>query len=471
MNMNQQDITEKLNNLKSVAPWSVGKENYERIADEYFVKKCPKSKSIFSESCRYLPESKDFFKFSAPFSLCFSSAKDGIMLDMDDNEYIDFYNGEGCSVLGVGNTLVKEKISSVMKDCGSILGATNKYDLLLLKAVNRHMPSIDVFKTCSSSKETYDLAFSLAKSYTKKTKILKIGTDNFSVYSRISDYPEKGDIVFLPTDSEKIEEALKLNKCFEGTACIIMEPYGIGGGLRPYSKDFVLEVRQLAKKYGALFILDESSTAFRNSLDSAVGDIFSDYDINIKESRDFYPDLVIFGNSLSLGDTQFSALGGKQEVFNVKKTIPTAPVSLLSTVTAYMIIEELTDDIFEKTVALSESFALGLEKITKKYDLPFAIYRQGTVVHIDYTGVVASDFLSSSRIKTALINKINSSRNKNRLTHLRYTESALTSFGVLSVDGMTFYMTSSFTEERVEKTLKKFETVFKMMTESKSYRK
>ncbi|MBQ2409136.1 MAG: hypothetical protein II309_06845 [Bacilli bacterium] len=93
-------IYAKLAKLTSQPIYSVSDEELKRVL-EHFETKCAKSKEITTEAKKYIPGGVQHnLAFNYPFPICVTKAEGAYLYDMDGNQYIDFLQAGGPTILG-----------------------------------------------------------------------------------------------------------------------------------------------------------------------------------------------------------------------------------------------------------------------------------------------------------------------------------------------------------------------------------
>ncbi len=472
-NLSPSDHARLTSHIHALNPHSIGKDNYERVVDEYFIKKCPKSKALHSESRRYIPGGTDHRCFSKPFPLYFAQSDGARLVDVDGNVYIDFFNAGGASVLGVGTQESRARLVSVTDEVGAMDALSNEYEIALAKEINRSMPYIEELALMPSREDSFRTAIDMATSVTENKRIVIISSPllsvkgDFSVRDRLEPATD-----YVASDLKEIESVLKRNCLLGGTAAVIVEPLGIGSGTIPTESDFFPRLAVLARKYRAAIIADESVSAYRVAFGGVCGEILSDYDFLTARGRNMYPDLVILGESLSTGYAPFFAVGGKKDFMQSIRLDSDRQDSFLSSIMAYNSIKSIeSSSAISVASTLGDKLTEGLEKLIKKYDLPFLVYNIGSIVHLDTEGLSAYSYRKRNPIEKIYDRILGTKRKKlNRIDHSVYMHAAFTAAGVITVGGSTMYFTAAHSQSDVDKALKAFDRVFKLVIDTGSYK-
>jgi len=259
----------------------------------YFETHCAGSKALTDEAKKYIPGGVQHnLAFNHPFPLAIAGAQGPYVWDVDGNRYIDFLQAGGPTVLGSNYAPVQEKIIELLKECGPVTGLFHEYELKLAQTINEHMPSIELFRMLGSGTEAVMAAVRAARTFTGKTKVIKIGgayhgwSDQMVFGMRI---PGVGALdahgipsgcyehtqECFPNDIEAMEALLKSNADQGGTAAVIVEPLGPESGTRPVIYEFNAHLRELCDEYEALLIFDEVVTGFRIGMGGAQASLAS----------------------------------------------------------------------------------------------------------------------------------------------------------------------------------------------------
>ena len=286
----------------------------------YFENQCKRSKELTDDAKKFIPGGVQHnLAFNYPFPIAIEKAEGAHLWDADGNQYIDFLQAGGPTMLGSNYAPVREKIFELLKTCGPVTGLFHEYELKLAQLVNRFMPAMEMFRSLGSGTESVMAAIRAARTFTKKKYVIKVG----GAYHGWSDQmvyglhvPGTGRLEakgiprganstteeFFPNSLGALKRHLMVNRLMGGTAAVIVEPLGPESGTRPVSFDFNQKVRELCDEFGTLLIFDEVVTGFRLGLGGAQGFF------GVK------PDLTVFGKCISGGYPMAGGVGGRAEV-------------------------------------------------------------------------------------------------------------------------------------------------------------
>lgn len=464
-----EDVYRRLNTLISQPLRPVKPEIMQQYLD-YFNTKCAKSKAMTDEAKKFIPGGVQHnLAFNYPFPIAIEKAYGHTLVDVDGNEYIDFLQAGGPTLLGSNYKPVREKVLELLNDCGPVTGLFHEYELKLAEEINRHMPAVEKFRMLGSGTESVMAAIRAARTYTKKRCIIKVG----GAYHGWSDQmvyglhiPGTGRLEstgipnganrltseFYPTSLAALKRQLILNVIRGGTAAVILEPVGPESGTRPVPFDYNQKVRELCDQFGALLIFDEVVTGFRLGLGGAQGYF------GVK------PDLTVFGKCITGGYPMAGGVGGREDVIMtfsagiggigdrayIGGTLSANP---LSCVAGYYAIKEM-----ERTNAAvvagkaGDRLTAGLQALIEKYDLPFVAFNQGSIVHLETTGVMLLDLRNPIRLAKEL---------KPRKHMMEEMGAAYMANGLVTLAGSRMYTSLADTDEVIDEALVRFENVFK----------
>ena len=473
-------INAQLKALTEQPIWEVNDDYYENVILKYYDEKCKKSQSIYEEAKQYIPGGVQHnLAFNKPFPVAFVKAEGAHLYDSDGNEYIDFLQAGGPTILGSNYEPIREAVIELLKTCGPVTGLLHEAELLIAKEINKHMPNVEMFRMLGSGTESGMAAIRIARIATGNKRIIKIGggyhgwSDQMVYGLKIpgsrglleshgipaKSYGRTDEV--RPNDLGMLEKMMRRNKLKGGTAAVIVEPVGPESGTRPVALDYNRGVRQLCDKYGALLIFDEVVTGFRVALSGAQGFF------------DVVPDLTVFGKIVAGGYPGAGGVGGKREYAQlmaagvatgkhrayVGGTLAANPMSALA---GYTAIKEIArTDACRKAGEAGDRLADGLKELLEKYGLPFVCYNQGSIVHLECTGAMSFDFSSFSLAKSAVGLLKNKSMMYERKDSMERMGAAYMANGLVTLAGSRLYTSLADTDEIIDEALNRFERVFR----------
>jgi glutamate-1-semialdehyde 2,1-aminomutase len=435
----------------------------------YFETRCQKSKALTDAAKRLIPGGVQHnLAFNYPFPIAVEKAEGAHLTDVDGNTYIDFLQAGGPTVLGSNYAPVREKVMEMLQHCGPVTGLFHEYELKLAEQVNRFMPSIEMFRMLGSGSEGVMAAIRAARAFTKKKYVIKVG----GAYHGWSDQmvfglhiPGTGRLEatgiprgasaltqeFFPNSLAALRRLLIFNRLRGGTAAVIVEPVGPESGTRPVPFDFNQKVRQLCDEFGALLIFDEVVTGFRLGLGGAQGFF------GVK------PDLTVFGKCISGGYPMAGGVGGRRDVIQtfaagiggtgerayIGGTLSANPLSCVAGYHALLEMERTNAPVIAGRAG--DRLTNGLQAIIAKYNLPFVAYNQGSIVHLETSGVMLLDLRHPIRLAREL---------KPRKHMMEEMGAAYMANGLVTLAGSRMYTSMADNDAIIDDALDRFDEVF-----------
>lgn len=439
----------------------------------YFDTQCKRSKELTDEAKKFIPGGVQHnLAFNYPFPIAIEKTDGAHLWDADGNQYIDFLQAGGPTVLGSNYAPVREKVFEMLKECGPVTGLFHEYELKLAQLVNRFMPAVEMFRMLGSGTEGVMAAIRAARAFTKKKYVIKVG----GAYHGWSDsmvyglhIPGTGRLEakgiprgansateeFFPNNLGALKRHLAANRLRGGTAAVIVEPLGPESGTRPVPFDFNQKVRDLCDEFGALLIFDEVVTGFRVGLGGAQGYF------GVK------PDLTVFGKCITGGYPMAGGVGGRADVIMrfaagiggvgerayIGGTLSANPLSCVAGYYSLLEMERTNAPVIAGIAG--DRLIKGLQAIIEKYDLPFVAYNQGSIVHLETAGVMLLDFRNPIRLAREL---------KPRKHMMEEMGAAYMSQGLITLAGSRMYTSMADTDEVIDDALNKFEPVLAACT-------
>ncbi|MCM1285923.1 MAG: aminotransferase class III-fold pyridoxal phosphate-dependent enzyme [Acetobacter sp.] len=472
-------VTKQLDELIKKPIYSISPDALKKYEEEYFEKKCKKSKAMITDAKEVIPGGVQHnLAFNYPFPIVITKAKGAKLYDIDGNEYYDLLQAGGATMLGSNDDVVKEKVKELLDDCGPSTGLFHEYEYKLAKKISECVPSVEMFRMLGSGTEACMVAIRVSRLATGHKNILKMGgayhgwsdqlawgirvpgTKNLQSHG-VPMFVFKHTQEFFPNDLKDLEKKLILNKFRGGTAAVFMEPVGPESGTRPLSKEFLQGAAALCKKYGALLVFDEVVTGFRIGTSGAQGYFGID------------PDLTIFGKIIAGGYPGAGGIGGHKEVMKYlgagldkaegKKihkamcggTMAATPVSCCAGY--YTICEIEKRDACYHAGRMADKLVKGLNVLIDKYNLPFVCFNQGSICHLDTVGTM--HFKVDWKHPWTIINTLKQTGIRQK--EMQHMGAAYMAEGIVTLAGSRLYLSAAYTDEMVDDLLVRFERVFK----------
>ena len=247
-----------------------------------------------------------------PYPFYVARAKGSRLIDIDGNQYTDYWCVHFSSILGHCHPKVVNAIQNQAEN-GCNFGLEYEHQVEYAEVLRNHMPSLEMLRFTSSGTEANMYAVRVARTFTKRSAIAKFegnwhgGYDalHYAVKPPLDKPPSGGltagvltDLIVLPyNDLEETRRVIRKKKL----ACIIVEPVMGAGGMVPGTQLFLKGLREICDETDILLIFDEVVTGFRLGLGGA------------QEYYRVTPDLTVLGKIIG-GGLPVGAIGGKREI-------------------------------------------------------------------------------------------------------------------------------------------------------------
>ncbi|WP_245664887.1 aminotransferase class III-fold pyridoxal phosphate-dependent enzyme [Actinoplanes subtropicus] len=469
------DVPDTMRRLKALVAQPVRGLRHDALLDvlNYFDTKCTASKEITERAKLRIPGGVQHnLAFNYPFPLAVDRAEGAHLTDRDGNVYIDFLQAGGPTILGSNYGPVNERVAEVIRESGPVTGLFHEYELKLAEIIHRYMPHIEMYRSLGSGTEAVMAAVRAARAFTGNKMVIKVG----GAYHGWSDTMVYGlrvpgsfrmnakGIPFgatgrtreaFPHDLGQLKRKLVENRLRGGTAAVVVEPLGPESGTRPVPRDFNAQVRKLCDEFGALLVFDEVVTGFRTGLGGAAGYF------GVK------PDLTVFGKAVAGGYPMAGGVGGRADIMAVFgsgldgksgahiQVGGTLSANPLSCAAGYFAIEEMARTNAPVIAGRAgDRLTRGLQRLIDKYGLPYVAYNQGSIVHLECSGVMLLDMHSPLKLLK---------ENKPRKKLMEQMGAAYAAHGIITLAGSRMYTSMADTDEVIDDALARFDQVFALV--------
>jgi glutamate-1-semialdehyde 2,1-aminomutase len=228
--------------------------------------------------------------------------------DADGNKFLDFGMALRAVTIGYGYKPVADAAMQEIYN-GNNLTRPSMVELEAAELICNLIPWVDMVKFAKNGSTVTTAAVKLSRAYTGKKMVARclqhpfFSFDDWFIGDTLMDSgipdEERGlTLNFNYNDIQSLEDLFK--KYPNQISCVILEPATTEEPI----DNFLHKVKDLCKKYNAVFILDEMITGFRWDLKGAC----NYYNIE--------PDLVTYGKGMANGFS-VAALGGKKEIMDL----------------------------------------------------------------------------------------------------------------------------------------------------------
>jgi glutamate-1-semialdehyde aminotransferase len=214
--------------------------------------------------------------------------------------------------------------------------------------------------------------------------------------------------------------------------------------------DYNAGLRKLCDEFETLLIFDEVVTGFRIGLGGA------------QEYFGVIPDLTVFGKAITGTYPMAGAVGGKKEIISlfagglggkskrvmIGGTLSANPLSCAAGY--YSLLEIERTHACEKATLAAERLTAGLQKLVDKYELPFAVYNQFSIVHFDAIGNLNLDYNTGNPAE------INAKLEERTQRH-NELGMALSAEGIITIAASRVYTSLADTDEVIDDAIIRFD--------------
>ena len=384
----------------------------------------------------------------------------GYLIDINGNKYIDYVQSWGPLIFGHCDKDTEKSVIEAVKD-GLSFGAPTIKETELATEIVELFGNIDKIRFVNSGTEAVMSAIRLARGFTKRDDIVKFEGCYHGHTDALLVQAGSGAVTFgnpssagVPSDFTKHTLLAEYNsidsvkKCFEDSkniACVIIEPIAGNMGLVPADKEFLIELKELCKKNGALLICDEVMSGFRAGL---------------KGSADFVgeiADIVTFGKVIG-GGMPVGAFGARDEIMACLSpegavyqagTLSGNPIAMSAGLT---MIKKLKANklIFNVLNDRAKKLMNGFKDIADKNNIP---------LQVDTRGTMFGFFFNENKVKNF------SDANKSNLERFAKFHNEMLKRGVYFACSQyeTGFISTATTDDMIDVTLEKAEEVFKLL--------
>jgi glutamate-1-semialdehyde 2,1-aminomutase len=363
---------------------------------------------LLDKAKRYLPGGTlGNTRFADEVAFVVRAGKGSKIFDMSGNEYIDYLLGSGPMILGHAHPTVVAAVRAYLER-GSTYFTLNEPALQLAEAICQAVPCAEKLRFCSTGSEATFFALRVARTYTKKDKILKFeggyhGSHDYALMSSSPTVPK--DFPQAVPDSAGIPRVLEdqvliapFNDLETTSAIIERHRHELGGVIvEPFQRiitprpGFLKGLREVTQRFAMPLIFDEVVTGFRLAWGGA------------QEYYGVVPDLAAFGKIIG-GGYPLAAVVGRadmMEAFNPDHEVsgdfiaqigtlngnPVAAVAGLAT------IQELRQEgTYRRLFNTGQTLRHGLAELLKQFGIPGQVVGEDPLFDVVFTDEPVNDY-------------------------------------------------------------------------------
>lgn len=341
------------------------------------------SKELYRRAVRVAPGGvMANVKFFSPYPFFAVRARGSRLVDVDNNEYIDYCLCYGAMILGHANSEIVDAVVEYLKgNHSTAYGVPTELEVILSEKITELLPSTDMIRLTNSGTEATLLALRLARAYSGKEMIAKFeghyhGWHDFAVISQSPEVAKAGPsdrprplrdsagilreivkhTIVLPFNDLDATSAL-IKKHWRRIGAVIIEP--VPRGYIVPEIDFLKGLREITKARDIPLVFDEVMTGFRLGPKGAQG-LFG-----------VEPDMTTFGKILG-GGYPIGACAGREDIMKMASpgreggvfhsgTFNASPISLVAGLKCIEILGR--QGVYENLNALGQKLRAGLAEI------------------------------------------------------------------------------------------------------------
>jgi glutamate-1-semialdehyde 2,1-aminomutase len=356
-----------------------------------FVAEHPKSAALYERAQKSLLGGVPMNwmkKWAGPFPVFVQSAKGAHFMDVDGREYIDLCLGDTGAMTGHSPDVVAEAVARHVKQ-GITLMLPTEDSIWVGEDLQRRF-GLPYWQFTLTATDANRFAIRIAREITQRSKILVFhycyhGTvdETFATLEKGIVGPRRGNIgpPVNPAETTRLVEFNDLNGLEDvlkhhDVACILAEPAMTNVGIILPDDDYWKAARELAQRYGALLIADETHT-----ICAGPGGCTAEWKLD--------PDMLVFGKAIGSG-IPGAAFGVSEEVaqrINARIHLEDCDVggiggtlagNALSLAAMRATLEHiLTPKSFEHMIPLAKRFTDGVAESLRATGLPWNVTRLG----------------------------------------------------------------------------------------------
>jgi len=310
------------------------------------------------------------------------------VVDVDDNEYIDYVGTWGPAIHGHAFPPIIEAVQKAAAH-GTSFGIPNPLEVAMARLITEAVPSVRKVRMCNSGTEATMSAIRLARGFTKRDKIVKFDGCYHGHHDSLLVKAGSGALTFGNPDSAGVpaaftqhtlvipfndEDALRAVLAANPgqIAGIIVEPVPGNAGLYLPKPGFLEALRKITANNGALLIFDEVMTGFRLARGGA------------QERFGITPDLSCFGKIIG-GGLPVGAFGGRAEIMDLLAplgpvyqagTLSGNPLAMAAGIAALI---ALTPQVYQALEQRGAALEAGLREAAARANIPVQFNRCGSM--------------------------------------------------------------------------------------------
>ncbi len=379
---------------------------------------------LLEKAKRYLPGGTlGNTRFADDVAFVVQAGKGSKVFDMSGNEYIDYLLGSGPMILGHAHPVVVAAVHEYLER-GSTYFTLNEPAILLAEVICQAVPCAEKIRFCSTGSEATFFALRVARTFTKKDKILKFeggyhGSHDYALMSSSPSAPK--DFPRAVPDSSGIPRVLEdqvliapFNDLETTSALIERYHHELGGVIvEPFQRiisprpGFLQGLRQVTQRFVIPLIFDEVVTGFRLAWGGA------------QEYYGVVPDLAAFGKIIG-GGYPLSAVAGRadmMEAFNPDReasgdfiaqtgTLNGNPVAAVAGLATLRQLQK--ESTYRHLFSTGRALRQGLADLLRRFGIPGQVVGEDPLFDVVFTDETVNDYRGVLTQNRELLRRFNS---------------------------------------------------------------
>jgi glutamate-1-semialdehyde 2,1-aminomutase len=366
-----------------------------------FVEERPKSRTMFARAKKSLLAGVPMnwmVRWAGPFPVFVAKAKGAHVEDIDGHHYVDFCLGDTGAMFGHSPEAVTDAVKSHI-DNGITMMLPTEDSVWVGEELARRF-GLPYWQIVMTATDANRFSIRLAREITGRGKILVFNgcyhgsVDETLIWIRNGKaLPGPGNTGFAvdPATTTRVIEfndlaALEEALSHEDVACVLCEPAMTNIGIVLPLEGYHEALREITRRHGTLLILDETHT-----ICTGPGGYTREHQLE--------PDMITIGKPIA-GGIPAAAYGISEEVAvriqaKVAETMKTDASNsgvggtlsgnALAVAAMRVTLEEvMTEDAYDRMIALAERLEKGIERVIRSKGLPWHVTRLGARVEYEF---------------------------------------------------------------------------------------
>jgi glutamate-1-semialdehyde 2,1-aminomutase len=266
-----------------------------------------RSRALMERAARSMPGGNTrTTSFHPPYPVVFERGKGPWLRDVDGHRYVDLFNNGLSLIHGHSYPPIRQAMARAL-DIGTAWSGASRAQIEFAELLKRRIPGGQLVRFANTGSEAAMLAVKLARRFTRRRLVLKFERAYHGSYPDLEaglyGQGEMADRAVLArfNDLESCKQVFARHGA--SIAAVVYEPVMFTGRVVTPAEQFLTGLQNLARRYGALTILDDCLM-----LRLAKGGSTEKFGLN--------PDLVVLGKFIG-GGTPVGAVVGRESIMDI----------------------------------------------------------------------------------------------------------------------------------------------------------